>query len=60
VFLSTIVQTALIQLKPLISSSDSTLGIAINIEMLPAWAIIYAPVFVLTAVTVWFLKKKKK
>ena len=60
VFLSTIVQTALIQLRPLISSSDSGLGIAINIEMLPAWAIIYAPVFVLTAVTVWFLKKKKK
>jgi len=60
VFLSTIVQTALIQLKPLIISSDSGLGITIDIKMLPAWAMVYTPVFVLIAVTVWFLKRKKK
>jgi hypothetical protein len=60
VFLSTIVQTALIQLKPLIISSDSGLGITLDIKMLPAWAMVYTPVFVLIAITVWFLKKKKK
>jgi len=60
VFLSTIVQTEMIKLDPLIINNDSAFGVALNIKALPAWVTMYIPVFLLVAITVWFLKKKKK
>jgi hypothetical protein len=60
VFISTIIQTTLIKLDPLFISNDSRFGFTLDIKTLPAWIIMYTPIFLLTAVTVWFLKKKKK
>jgi len=60
VLLSTVVQTAIIKLDPLFVGSDSRFGISLDINVLPAWITIYTPVLLLIAITVWFLKKKKK
>jgi len=60
VFVSTIIQTMIIRLDPLFVNGDSKLGITLDIKTLPAWITMYTPIFLLVAVTVWFLKKKKK
>jgi len=60
VFVSTIIQTTIINLDPLFVSGDSRFGISLDIKTLPAWITMYTPILLLVAITVWFLKKKKK
>jgi len=60
VFLSTVIQTTIIKLDPLIINGDSGSGIILDIKTLPSWIILYAPVILLTAITVWYLKIRKK
>jgi len=60
VFLSTVMQTSIFNLDPLFLSGNSSFGITINIKALPSWLILYVPIFLLVAITIWYLKKKKK